>query len=569
MHDVASLGTSERKHRSYHPKSALQKLLSMVEPIMRPLTIELYETEKEEYASSQHSIDEIICHAGQRNSFQQFLRARETESCSFVKEFQFLCLCKEFREWGDKLQYGPYRIRVLANYIYHNFIREGGAQSLAVSDVIRRNIERMRNGVGKVIPTLFEEAYQYVSMVIIQQNVVKSFVESHYYQTMWEDEEMDCNLFKALSLGGAASLHTSRNKPFAGGSVGSSDPSSCSSSVSRYSRSNFFGDGLSSEASSAIVSEIQSITSSKSGSSKSSTGSNASAAFDKYYSSKNSQMKSNKKKGVVNPAKLMEELLPRLEIVSLEQSMRVQNFGSLDQGPHGGDTPVVVLMRNKERDGNEEGPVDMGSLNHMTHHSLPQQMGNLPYSQPQQQTSSLFQPSSQPTTGPLPAVQHSSPPTQHSAPHTRPVKQQCLRERSASTQSVEAMVCDEEEAVIRPEPSEQPTRPAWTEQTTQGTHTGSGQVRSSDPNRVPDVQIAYTYSTDSICYVKVLPGPNVTLQQFKEVVAWNNPSPNSRYFFKRQLPGIGEVHEEISLDNSALPFWAPNTIFGRVERGLD
>ena len=50
MHDVASMGSgSERKqHRSYHPRSALQKLLSMVEPIMRPLTIELYETEKEE-----------------------------------------------------------------------------------------------------------------------------------------------------------------------------------------------------------------------------------------------------------------------------------------------------------------------------------------------------------------------------------------------------------------------------------------------------------------------------------------------------------------------------------------
>jgi len=562
MHDVASMGSSERKHRSYHPRSALQKLLSMVEPIMRPLTIELYETEKEEYASSQHSIDEIICHAGQRNSFQQFLRARETESCSFVKEFQFLCLCKEFREWGDKLQYGPYRIRVLANYIYHNFIREGGAQSLALSDVIRRNIERMRNSVGKVNSALFEEAYQYVSMVIIQQNVVKSFVESHYYQTMWEDEEMDCNLFKALSLGGAASLHTSRHKPFAGGSVGSSDASSCSSSVSRYSRTNFFGDGLSSEASSAIVSEIQSIASSKSGSSKSSTGSNASAAFDKYYSSKNSQMKSNKKKGVVNPAKLMEELLPRLEIISLEQSMRVQNFGSLDQGPHGGDTPVVVLMRNKEREGEEEGPVDMGSLNHMTHHSLPQQMVTStlqPFTQPPQQpppSSSLYPSSARPSD-----------------------KQQCVRERSASTQSVEAMVCDEEEPVVRqpeqhvamqPEqqPSEQPARPAWTEQTTQQS-TGSGQARSSDPNRAPDVQIAYTYSTDSICYVKVLPGPNVTLQQFKEVVAWNNPVPNSRYFFKRQLPGIGEVHEEISLDSSSLPFWAPNTIFGRVERGLD
>ena len=57
MHDVASMGSSERKHRSYHPRSALQKLLSMVEPIMRPLTIELYETEKEEV-----SVYCVTCH---------------------------------------------------------------------------------------------------------------------------------------------------------------------------------------------------------------------------------------------------------------------------------------------------------------------------------------------------------------------------------------------------------------------------------------------------------------------------------------------------------------------------
>ena len=50
MHDVASSmgGGGERKHRLYHPKSALQKLLSMLEPIMRPLTVDLYETDKEE-----------------------------------------------------------------------------------------------------------------------------------------------------------------------------------------------------------------------------------------------------------------------------------------------------------------------------------------------------------------------------------------------------------------------------------------------------------------------------------------------------------------------------------------
>jgi hypothetical protein len=127
----------------------------------------------------------------------------------------------------------------------------------------------------------------------------------------------------------------------------------------------------------------------------------------------------------------------------------------------GGDTPVVVLMRTKEREGGE-GPVDMGSLNHMTHHSLPQQMVSLPYSQPQQQAS-LFQPPHQPTTGLAPAAQHTSPPVQHSAPSAQqPEKQLCQRERSASTQSVEAMVCDEEEAVVT-EPSEHPARSSWTE----------------------------------------------------------------------------------------------------------
>ena len=147
----------------------------------------------------------------------------------------------------------------------------------------------------------------------------------------------------------------------------------------------------------------------------------------------------------------------------MELGKRYKRVINSDSCPQGGDTPVVVLMRTKERDG-VEGPIDMGSLNHMTHHSLPQQMVTLPFSQPQQQTSSLFQPPSQPPTLPVPATRHSPPPPQHSARH--PEKDQCLRERSASTQSVEAMVCDEEETVIRPEPSEriQPVRPAWNEQ---------------------------------------------------------------------------------------------------------
>jgi len=47
MHDVAPHAPSDRKQR-YYPKSALQKLLSMVEPIMRPLTTEIFEHDKEE-----------------------------------------------------------------------------------------------------------------------------------------------------------------------------------------------------------------------------------------------------------------------------------------------------------------------------------------------------------------------------------------------------------------------------------------------------------------------------------------------------------------------------------------
>lgn len=95
----------------------------------------------------------------------------------------------------------------------------------------------------------------------------------------------------------------------------------------------------------------------------------------------------------------------------------------------------------------------MASLNHMTHHSLPQQMVSMPFSQPQQQQQPLFQPSSQP------AAQHSTPPAAQD-------KQQCVRERSDSTQSVEAMVCDEDEEIIRP--TEEPVRSAWSEQVISG-----------------------------------------------------------------------------------------------------
>ena len=121
-----------------------------------------------------------------------------------------------------------------------------------------------------------------------------------------------------------------------------------------------------------------------------------------------------------------------------------------------------MLVRNKERGGEEGGPVDMTSLNHMTHHSLPQQMVSMPFSQPpqQQQQQNIFQPSSQL------AAQHSAPPARHSAAAPPVQDKQCVRERSDSAQSVEAMVCDEDEEIIRP--SEEPVRSAWSEQVISG-----------------------------------------------------------------------------------------------------
>ena len=102
----------------------------------------------------------------------------------------------------------------------------------------------------------------------------------------------------------------------------------------------------------------------------------------------------------------------------------------------------------------------MTSLNHMTHHSLPQQMVSMPFSQPPQQQQSIFQPSSQL------AAQHSAPPARHSVAAPPAQDKQCVRERSDSAQSVEAMVCDEDEEIIRP--SEEPVRSAWSEQVISG-----------------------------------------------------------------------------------------------------
>ena len=149
-----------------------------------------------------------------------------------------------------------------------------------------------------------------------------------------------------------------------------------------------------------------------------------------------------------------------------------------------------MLVRNKERGGEEGGPIDMTSLNHMTHHSLPQQMVSMPFSQPpQQQQQNVFQPSSQL------AVHHSAPSAQHSAAAPPAQEKQCVRERSDSAQSVEAMVCDEDEELIRP--SEEPVRSAWSEQVISGFvefHVG---LVSTGPH----IYLPYFISSHSISHV--------------------------------------------------------------------
>ena len=160
-------------------------------------------------------MEDILSCAGQRNSFEQFLRA-SAGSASFLKEFHFLCLVREFREWADlPSQYGPCRLRVLSNYITHNFVREGAPAALTLPEPLRRRVERAQECK---VPSaaLFNEAYAVVSALLVQERVLRAFADSHYSQTMWEGEDMDCSLFRALSLGG-------NNLPrLRGGSLGSS-----------------------------------------------------------------------------------------------------------------------------------------------------------------------------------------------------------------------------------------------------------------------------------------------------------------------------------------------------------
>jgi len=174
----------------------------------------------------------------------------------------------------------------------------------------------------------------------------------------------------------------------------------------------------------------------------------------------------------------MEELLPKLNVVELEQNLRIQNYGAIDCGPPGADTPAVLRIR-------------------------------------------------EPTAGDSPP-----PLTADHVTATQPAAE--IREEEEG-----AMSCEE----------------TWDNNTTK--------------SEVGEIQLAYTFCSDSMCYGKVLPGPTITLRQFKEVVSWAPCDESTRYFFKRQIPGLGEIHNEITDDSAILPFWSQNTVVGRVVRGPD
>lgn len=479
MHDVAggldhptSHHHTSRSARARSTKSPIQKLLARMTHIMSPLSTDpCNDLDKDEF-TQQQSFEEIIVNPGQRNSFYQFLRSTDIPQGSYLQSFEFLCLCRELREWTGRTSYtrSTTRVKVLRKYIYQTFLREGSPQQLDLSGEMRKTAERSR---------VFDDIYRFVSSSLVQKGLVRAYTESHYNHSVWEEDEW--NLFKSLSLGGPSHHHGGRNRAlhFGGSEAASSIASSNSSTFSSSYRNQVIGSGPASDVS-ALASEIQSIASSKSSSSKSSSGSNASAAFDKFYSQKHAPKKSRSKNVVITPAKLMEELLPKLNVVELEQNLRIQNYGAIDCGPPGADTPTVLRNRG-------------------------------------------------PTAG-------DSPPTDHH-----------LSTTTQANNATEIREEDEEEGAMSCEET-------WDNTT---------------KSEVGEIQLAYTFSSDSMCYGKVLPGTSITLRQFKEVVSWASCDDSTRYFFKRQIPGLGEIHNEVTDDLAVLPFWSQNTIVGRVVRGPD
>jgi len=260
-----------RRHPvKYSAQSPLQKLLSMVEPIISPLSYE--HSESDDVSQCTVNIEDIVSTPRLHNSFILYLT--HTQQTARLRDFYFAIRCKEFKEWGDKVQYGPYRKQFLAKNIYQTFVKENGSNALSLSENVRRRVDKAMSEC-KLVPNMFDEVYR-ASLATLQQTVVKKFVESNYYQTIYN--EMNCDL-RSLTIGGNI-----RNKKAS--SLGSSG-SSLSSSSSRP-RHGLMEKFMSSCDSFSSGSEFQSLQSFSTNSSTSSTGSTyASTAHCKYYKVRN------------------------------------------------------------------------------------------------------------------------------------------------------------------------------------------------------------------------------------------------------------------------------------------
>ena len=50
----------------------------------------------------------------------------------------------------------------------------------------------------------------------------------------------------------------------------------------------------------------------------------------------------------------------------------------------------------------------------------------------------------------------------------------------------------------------------------------------SRSDAVGEIQLAYTINSDSTQYGKMVPGPTLTLRQFKDVVSWAAPDASTK-----------------------------------------
>lgn len=557
------IGASERQHYAapsghpmwvprrakYQTQSPLQKLLSMVEPIISPLS---YEHSEDDVSQCTVNIEDIVSTPRLHNSFILYLT--HTQQTARLRDFYFAIRCKEFKEWGDKVQYGPYRKQFLAKNIYQTFVKENGSNALTLSENVRRRVDRAMSEC-KLVPNMFDEVYR-ASLATLQQTVVKKFVESNYYQTIYN--EMNCDL-RSLTIGGG----NIRNKKAS--SLGSSG-SSLSSSSSRP-RHGLMGKFMSSCDSFSSGSEFQSLQSFSTNSSTSSTGSTyASTAHCKYYKVRNktNTPPNNKEKNEKRTEELLKELLPKLNVIANAQNERIEIHGDMFEGPDGADTPTVLRKPTTPQQGLSVTSIEHGSISsHERQRVLPLTLEHERQRVVPLTLEAAFK-------GPL--CQSSEP----LCVQSQPLCQQSLCQQS------EPMVCEERVQAWTCDPEKEPTQRSipiqyegsnssyYEESVSRGEIPMEHSPKQDTPmdttkSKSPAVCVAYTFNNDTMVYSKTLPGPSLTLGQFKEIIAWHNKQRNLRFLFKKKLEGIGEVNEDITEDTAYLPFWSGSTIVARIE----